>query len=81
MISQKAVSKRFLLDVDNGGVVNPVPVNRARRTDGDILAVVDLNGPYIEKHKKTEQQKGSIRQAISCNRDAAFNMKGMLPSY
>ena len=33
----------------DGGVVNPVPVNRVRRLSGDILVVVDLNGPYEEK--------------------------------
>ena len=33
----------------DGGVVNPVPVNRVRRTPGDILIAVDLNGPYETK--------------------------------
>ena len=28
----------------DGGVVNPVPVNRVPRTPGDILVAVDLNG-------------------------------------
>lgn len=31
---------RILVD---GGVVNPLPVNRVKRTEGDLLAAVDLN--------------------------------------
>lgn len=49
----------------DGGVVNPVPVNRVVRTPGDILTAVDLNGPYIEKpEEKQEHVKGSIRQRL-----------------
>lgn len=49
----------------DGGVVNPVPVNRVVRTPGDILTAVDLNGPYIEKpEEKQEHVKGRIRQRL-----------------
>lgn len=49
----------------DGGVVNPVPVNRVIRTPGDILTAVDLNGPYIEKpEEKQEHVKGRIRQRL-----------------
>lgn len=49
----------------DGGVVNPVPVNRVRRTPGDILVAVDLNGPYIEKHEeKPAHQKGAVRRKL-----------------
>ena len=49
----------------DGGVVNPVPVNRVFRTPGDILVAVDLNGPYIEKPEdRQEHAKGRIRQRL-----------------
>ncbi len=49
----------------DGGVVNPVPVNRVVRTPGDILIAVDLNGPYIEKPEdRQEHAKGRIRQRL-----------------
>lgn len=49
----------------DGGVVNPVPVNRVVRTPGDILTAVDLNGPYIEKpEEKQEHVKGRIHQRL-----------------
>jgi NTE family protein len=49
----------------DGGVVNPVPVNRVVRTPGDILVAVDLNGPFIDKPEdKSEHQKGRIRQKL-----------------
>lgn len=42
----------------DGGVVNPIPLDRVVRTEGDILVAVDLNAPYAEKvrHKKSVQQ-------------------------
>ena len=43
----------------DGGVVNPVPVNRVLRTPGDILVAVDLNGPYIEKQEEEPEDKKS----------------------
>ncbi len=49
----------------DGGVVNPVPVNRVRRTPGDILVAVDLNGPYEEKDDDgPEHRKGRVRQRL-----------------
>ena len=49
----------------DGGVVNPVPVNRVVRTPGDILVAVDLNGPYLEKPEdRQEHAKGRIRQRL-----------------
>ncbi len=51
----------------DGGVVNPVPVNRVLRTPGDILVAVDLNGPYVEKpdsEEEQEERKGRLRQRL-----------------
>lgn len=50
----------------DGGVLNPMPINRIHRTKGDILIAVDLNSlePYTkpilsikEKSKKTHSEK------------------------
>ena len=50
----------------DGGVVNPVPVNRVPRTPGDILVTVDLNGPFEEKEEddEPERRKGRMRQRL-----------------
>ena len=50
----------------DGGVVNPVPVNRVPRTSGDILVAVDLNGPFEEKEEdeEPEHRKGRMRQKL-----------------
>ena len=50
----------------DGGVVNPVPVNRVSRTPGDILVAVDLNGPFEEKEEdeEPERRKGRMRQRL-----------------
>lgn len=36
----------------DGGVVNPTPIDRVRRNEGDLLVVVDLNGPYQAKEEE-----------------------------
>lgn len=54
----------------DGGVVNPIPLDRVVRTPGDILAAVDLNAPYAEKpkNKKTaveaEEEKSFFHKYI-----------------
>lgn len=48
------IGNMLLID---GGVVNPVPVNRVQRTPGDLLVAIDLNGPYIEKHENRPETK------------------------
>jgi len=46
----------------DGGLVNPIPINRVKRHDGDLLAVVDVNAdiPYvrIEPAEETEESWG-----------------------
>ncbi len=52
------VRKNDTLFVD-GGVLNPVPVNRVKRTDGDILVAVNVNAfiPFEQKVADKEQNK------------------------
>ncbi len=40
------IGNMILID---GGVINPIPLNRVRRKKGDLLVAIDLNAPYIEK--------------------------------
>jgi NTE family protein len=53
----------------DGGLVNPIPINRVRRSGDDILAVVNVNSPLSHKphDEKVERQDdnkllGRIRQ-------------------
>jgi NTE family protein len=46
----------------DGGVVNPIPLNRVKRNDGDILVGVDVSGhdyksQWDEMHRLSEWQK------------------------
>jgi NTE family protein len=59
------VKKNDTLFVD-GGVLNPVPVNRVSRQAGDLLIAVNVNAfiPY-QKPVETIQESGSVEQLIS----------------
>ena len=40
----------------DGGVVNPMPINRVKRSDNDILVVVDVNSNIPFKHIKKKEE-------------------------
>jgi NTE family protein len=48
------IGKRYFVD---GGLTNPIPVNRVRRFEDDLLVVVNVNAhiPYIKKTAETEK--------------------------
>ena len=48
----------------DGGVVNPIPLDRVKRTEGDILVAVDLNAPY-EMKKEHESAIGHMRKKLA----------------
>lgn len=48
----------------DGGVVNPIPLDRVKRTEGDILVAVDLNAPY-EVKKGNEHLIGNVRKKLA----------------
>jgi len=53
----------FLLAGDyyvDGGLVNPIPINRVKRTEGDLLAVVNVNAdiPHVQIEKQEEEPVG-----------------------
>ena len=53
----KPVNKEHVILVD-GGVLNPLPLNRVKRTEGDLLVAVDVYAdiPYEEKKKEKDQE-------------------------
>jgi len=47
----------------DGGVLNPIPINRVKRTAGDILVVVDVNSRIPdETHMKLENNNGEEKK-------------------
>ncbi len=64
----------FLLAGDyyvDGGLVNPIPINRVKRIEGDLLAVVNVNAdiPHvlIEPHIKEPVGKGYLKMIRNIN--------------
>lgn len=57
--------ERLLID---GGVTNPLPLDRVKRTDGDILVAVDVSAPSRPKEHKadveTSEEGNSIMERI-----------------
>lgn len=57
--------ERLLID---GGVTNPLPLDRVKRTDGDILVAVDVSAPSRAKEHKadveTSEEGNSIMERI-----------------
>lgn len=71
----------FLLEGDyyvDGGLVNPIPINRVKRTEGDLLAVVNVNAdiPHarIEKRDEEPAGKGYLKMIRNINAHAAKNI-------
>ena len=60
MVITPAVHEEVLL-VD-GGVLNPVPVNRVKRHKGDLLVAVNVNAQIPLPKKNTEKKNGYIGQ-------------------
>ncbi len=50
------------LDLIDGGVVNPIPIDHVHREKKDILVVVDLNSSFSENTNKLPAPKNEIAQ-------------------
>lgn len=65
------IGDRYYVD---GGVVNPVPVDRVKRNKGDILVVVNVNAQIPCTRKKTKEEGGLnhnyLRQLSIINKKA-----------
>lgn len=63
-ISIPTVFKPFIKDglqLVDGGVLNPIPINRVKRSDGDILVVVDVNA-YIQNNVTLTQKNNELEE-------------------
>jgi len=40
----------------DGGVLNPIPINRVKRNEGDILIAVDVNSPFFPEKKVLDKR-------------------------
>lgn len=49
--------KRKNMVLVDGGVINPLPLNRIKRSDNDLLVAVDVNAPIVCKTKFIKEQK------------------------
>ena len=47
------IGDHFYVD---GGITNPIPVNRVKRNKGDILVVVDVNSPRPFQHREVSAE-------------------------
>lgn len=66
----------------DGGVVNPVPIDKVKRTPGDILVVVDLNGPYIKESTEEVVEHPSVfSETIDIIDDYFENLKNKVESF
>lgn len=50
------VRRQGMILVD-GGVINPLPINRVERREGDILVAVNVSGPDFEGQARQRQQQ------------------------
>ncbi len=50
------------IDLIDGGMINPLPLNRVKRQENDILIAVNLNSPvkYIKPESETNHHKESV---------------------
>lgn len=62
----------------DGGVLNPLPINHVRRTPGDMLVVVDLNGRYKLDEASLKKKKTSYTGYISLMQLAYYSMHHQL---
>jgi len=40
----------------DGGILNPIPINRVKRNEGDILIAVDVNSPFFPEKKVLDKR-------------------------
>ena len=57
----------------DGGIINPLPLNRVERRDGDILVAVNVSGPDLEgqsrlRHEREEQEMQRMEEELNRKR-------------
>ncbi|MGA2823790.1 MAG: patatin-like phospholipase family protein [Bacteroidales bacterium] len=55
------IDEQYYVD---GGLLNPVPVNRVKRHDGDLLVVVNVSSPIPYEKKKDENEPIIVKRQL-----------------
>ncbi len=69
----------------DGGIFNPLPLNRVERHEGDILVAVNVSGPDFEgqvslRRKKEEEEERQMEEALKRKRANQNPLRRHLPS-
>ncbi|RLD52773.1 MAG: patatin [Bacteroidetes bacterium] len=70
----KPVNKEHVILVD-GGVLNPLPLNRVKRTEGDLLVAVDVYADIPYEENKKEKNQENKRRIISAGLNINAKLK------
>lgn len=68
-------------EIVDGGVLNPIPINRVARTPGDILVVVDVNSnvPFVVKAPATVAEEQEVQKHNQFLEEFKLKMKTIWP--
>lgn len=69
-------------EIVDGGVLNPIPLNRVKRTEGDILIAVDVNSnvPFKPKVVETEDEIANEQNYSRLIEDFRNRLKSFWPT-
>jgi NTE family protein len=71
------IGNRYFVD---GGLVNPIPVNRVKRNKDDLLIVVDVSSPVSYEKKKKEPEQGPARKHLKQIRLIQGKLNHLIPT-
>lgn len=77
-ISIPTVFKPYMFDgkvLIDGGVLNPIPINRAKRCNNDLLIAVDVNSPILSE-KQVADKNLSTEEEVELNYFSFLMKKG-----
>jgi len=77
-ISVPTVFKPYMFDgkvLIDGGVLNPIPINRVKRSNNDLLIAVDVNSPILSE-KQVADKKLSTEEEVELNYFSFLMKKG-----
>lgn len=77
-ISIPTVFKPYMFDgkvLIDGGVLNPIPINRVKRSNNDLLIAVDVNSPILSE-KQVADKKLSTKEEVELNYFSFLMKKG-----
>ncbi len=71
------IDKQYYVD---GGLLNPVPVNRVKRHDGDLLVVVNVSSPIPYEKKKDEIEPVMVRKQLKYINQIKDKLNNLIPA-